>query len=97
MSAKNLVIVESPAKARTIAPFLGSDFEVKSTFGHIRDLPKKDLGVDIEKNFEPLYTISPDKKKIASELKTASKNKIVWLASDEDREGEAIAWHVCNI
>jgi len=94
---KNLVIVESPAKARTIAKFLGKDFEVKSSFGHVRDLPKKELGVDIEDGFKPSYQISPDKKKVASELKIAAKDTDVWLASDEDREGEAIAWHICNI
>lgn len=91
---KNLVIVESPAKARTIARYLGKEFEVKSSFGHIRDLPKKDIGVDIEKGFAPVYQISPDKKKVVSELKSAAKGSTVWLASDEDREGEAIAWHV---
>ncbi len=95
--AKNLVIVESPAKARTLASFLGSDYEVESTFGHLRDLPKKELGVDLEKNFEPKYEISPDKKQVAAKLKKAAKGKVVWLASDEDREGEAIAWHVCYI
>jgi DNA topoisomerase-1 len=92
--AKNLVIVESPAKAKTIAKFLGSDYEVKSSFGHIRDLPKKGLNIDIENNFEPLYEVSTDKKKIVSELKKAAKASEVWLASDEDREGEAIAWHL---
>jgi DNA topoisomerase-1 len=91
---KNLVIVESPAKAKTIAKYLGKDFEVKSSFGHIRDLPKKDIGVDVEKGFKPTYQISADKKKVVSELKTAAKGSTVWLASDEDREGEAIAWHV---
>ncbi len=95
--AKNLVIVESPAKAKTISPYVGKDFIVKSSFGHIRDLPKKELGVDIEHNFEPTYQISPDKKKIASELKTAAKGHTVWLATDEDREGEAIAWHICAV
>ena len=95
--AKNLVIVESPAKARTLKRFLGTDYELASTFGHIRDLPKKELGVDIEHNFEPKYEVSPDKQKAASELKKAAKGKVVWLASDEDREGEAIAWHVCQI
>jgi DNA topoisomerase-1 len=90
----NLVIVESPAKAKTIAKFLGKDFEVKSSFGHIRDLPKKDIGVDIKNGFEPKYEVSADKKKVVSELKTAAKGSTVWLASDEDREGEAIAWHV---
>ncbi|MDB5161121.1 MAG: topA [Candidatus Saccharibacteria bacterium] len=92
--AKNLVIVESPAKAKTIAKYLGKDYEVKSSFGHIRDLPKKDIGVDIEHEFKPTYQISPDKKKVVAELKSAAKGSIVWLASDEDREGEAIAWHV---
>lgn len=93
---KNLVIVESPAKAKTIAGYLGSDYQVKSSFGHIRDLPKKDLAVDIKHNFAPTYQISPDKKKVVSELKSAAKAATVWLASDEDREGEAIAWHLCE-
>jgi DNA topoisomerase-1 len=91
---RNLVIVESPAKAKTIAPFLGKDYSVKSSFGHIRDLPKKELGVDVAKHFKPIYQISPDKTKIVSELKSAAKGHTVWLASDPDREGEAIAWHV---
>jgi DNA topoisomerase-1 len=91
---KNLVIVESPAKAQTIAKFLGADFAVKSSFGHIRDLPKKEIGVDVDKDFKPTYQISPDKKKVVSELKSAAKGSTVWLASDEDREGEAIAWHI---
>jgi DNA topoisomerase-1 len=95
--AKNLVIVESPAKAKTIGSFLGSDYEIKSSFGHVMDLPKKGLGVDIKQNFTPTYEVSPDKQKVAAELKKASKNKTVWLASDEDREGEAIAWHITNI
>jgi DNA topoisomerase I len=95
--AKNLVIVESPAKAKTISRFLGGDYEIKSSYGHIRDLPKKGIGVDVDKRFEPTYEVSPDKKKVADELKRASKNKTVWLASDEDREGEAIAWHITNI
>src|SRR3989344_8346375 len=95
--AKNLVIVESPAKAKTIARYLGKDFEVMSSFGHIRDLPKKDIGVNIAKNFEPVYEVPPDKQKVANQLKTASKEAVVWLASDEDREGEAIAWHVCTL
>ena len=95
---KNLVIVESPAKARTIERYLGKDYTVKSSFGHIRDLPKKGLNIDIEHNFEPTYEISPDKKKVVSELKKAAQSaEQVWLASDEDREGEAIAWHVCYI
>lgn len=97
LMAKNLVIVESPAKAKTIGGYLGSDYEIKSSYGHIRDLPKKGLGVDVEKDFKPTYEISPDKEKVASELKKASKNKTVWLASDEDREGEAIAWHITNV
>ncbi len=95
--AKNLVIVESPAKAKTIGNFLGSDYEIKSSYGHIRDLPKKGIGVDITRGFKPTYEISPDKEKVARELKRASKNKTVWLASDEDREGEAIAWHITNV
>jgi DNA topoisomerase-1 len=93
--AKNLVIVESPAKAKTIEKYLGKDYSVMSSFGHIRDLPKKGLNIDIEHDFAPMYEISPDKKKIVNELKKASKTSTVWLASDEDREGEAIAWHLC--
>jgi DNA topoisomerase-1 len=91
---KNLVIVESPAKARTIEQFLGKDYVVKSSFGHIRDLPKKGLNIDIEKDFEPKYEVSADKKKVVAELKKAAQGSEVWLASDEDREGEAIAWHL---
>jgi DNA topoisomerase-1 len=95
MTKKHLVIVESPAKAKTIEGFLGGDFQVKSSFGHIRDLPKKGMSVDIAKNFEPSYEITSDKKKTVSELKKAAKDaQKVWLASDEDREGEAIAWHL---
>lgn len=96
MPAKNLVIVESPAKAKTIEKFLGSDFTVKSSFGHIRDLPKKGLNIDLDNDFKPTYAVSSDKKKVVSELKTAAKTQEVWLASDEDREGEAIAWHLCE-
>jgi DNA topoisomerase I len=93
--AKNLVIVESPAKAKTIERFLGSDFKVTSSFGHITDLPAKELGVDVEGDFTPKYIISNDKKSIVKELKALAKNaEMVWLASDEDREGEAIAWHL---
>src|ERR1700753_3455855 len=92
--AKNLVIVESPAKAKTIEQFLGKDYVVKSSFGHIRDLPKKGLNIDVDKNFEPKYEVSADKKKVVSELKKAAEQREVWLASDEDREGEAIAWHI---
>ena len=92
---ENLVIVESPAKAKTIERFLGSNYTVKSSFGHIRDLEKKDLGIDIENNFQPKYEISADKKAVVKELKALAKEaKTVWLASDEDREGEAIAWHL---
>jgi DNA topoisomerase-1 len=91
---KNLVIVESPAKAKTIEKFLGKDYTVKSSFGHIRDLPKKGLNIDIEKNFAPHYEVSADKKKVVSELRKAAAGSEVWLASDEDREGEAIAWHL---
>ena len=91
----NLVIVESPAKAKTIEKFLGKDFQVKSSMGHIRDLAKEDLGIDIKNNFKPNYIVPPDKKKIVTELKElVKKSRTVWLASDEDREGEAIAWHL---
>lgn len=94
---KNLVIVESPAKAKTIEGFLGKDFVVKSSYGHVRDLSKNQLSVDIEKGFEPQYEISADKKKLVSELKKLAKEaEVVWLASDEDREGEAISWHLFN-
>ena len=93
--AKNLVIVESPAKAKTIEKFLGKDFVVKSSFGHIRDLPSKDISIDIEHGFKPKYVISEDKGKVVGELKKeVAKADMVWLASDEDREGEAIAWHL---
>jgi DNA topoisomerase-1 len=94
---KNLVIVESPAKAKTIERFLGKDFIVRSSFGHVMDLAKKDLGVDIAKGFLPVYEISPDKKKIVSELKKFAKDaETIWLATDEDREGEAISWHLVS-
>src|SRR5882724_12598741 len=92
--SRNLVIVESPAKAKTIEKFLGKDYVVKSSFGHIRDLPKKGLNIDLEHNFEPHYEISADKKKVVSDLRKAASGHEVWLASDEDREGEAIAWHL---
>ena len=95
--AKNLLIVESPAKAKTIEKILGKDFQVKSCFGHIRDLAKADMGINIEKNFEPSYIISPDKEKVVAELKKLSKGADVWLATDEDREGEAISWHLCEV
>ena len=93
---KKLVIVESPAKAKTISGFLGKDYLVKSSFGHIRDLPKKGLNIDIEHGFEPQYEVSADKKKIVGELKKLAKDSEVLLASDEDREGEAIAWHLAQ-
>ena len=93
--ADNLVIVESPAKAKTIQKFLGNDYVVKSSFGHIRDLQDKKLSVDVDKNFAPEYVIPADKKRVVSELKKAAEaSKTVWLASDEDREGEAISWHL---
>lgn len=96
--AKNLVIVESPAKANTIQKYLGKNFEVKSSYGHIRDLPKNKLGVDVERDFLPEYQISSDKKKIVKELQEAVNNaEVVWLATDEDREGEAIAWHLYEV
>ncbi|RGU36331.1 type I DNA topoisomerase [Alistipes indistinctus] len=95
---ENLVIVESPAKAKTIEKFLGKEYTVKSSFGHIRDLSKKELGIDISNNFEPHYEIPADKKKVVGELdKLAKSAKTVWLASDEDREGEAIAWHLAQV
>lgn len=94
--AKNLLIVESPAKAKTIEKYLGKDFKVKSSYGHIRDLKTENMGVDVENDFEPHYEISPDKKKVVSELKGLTKNsQEIWLATDEDREGEAISWHLC--
>ncbi|OQA99313.1 MAG: DNA topoisomerase 1 [Bacteroidetes bacterium ADurb.Bin217] len=96
--AENLVIVESPAKAKTIEKFLGSQFIVKSSFGHVRDLSKKDLGINLKQNFEPQYEISADKKKLVADLKKYVKDaKTIWLASDEDREGEAIAWHLYEV
>ncbi len=95
---ENLVIVESPAKAKTIEKFLGKDYTVMSSYGHIRDLEKKGLGIEVEHSFTPLYEISPDKKKLVTELRKAVKSASnVWLASDEDREGEAIAWHLAEV
>ena len=95
--AKNLVIVESPAKAKTIEKFLGSDYQVESSYGHIADLPSKEIGVDVANGFKPKYEVSPDKKALVSKLKTLAKNaEMVWLASDEDREGEAISWHLAE-
>jgi DNA topoisomerase-1 len=96
--AKNLLIVESPAKAKTIEGILGKDFEVKSCFGHIRDLEKNDMGIDINNNFKPTYIIPADKEKVVKELRSiAKKSDEVWLASDEDREGESISWHLAEV
>src|SRR3982751_4806791 len=95
---KNLLIVESPAKAKTIEKILGSDFEVKSCYGHIRDLEKDDMGIDIKNNYKPRYKVPDDKLKVVKELKQiAKKSDEVWLATDEDREGEAISWHLCEV
>ena len=95
--AKNLVIVESPAKAKTIEKFLGKDFQVESSYGHIADLPSKELGIDVEGDFSPKYIVSADKKDVVKKLKNlVKKAETVWLASDEDREGEAIAWHLAE-
>ncbi|HRC15724.1 MAG TPA: DNA topoisomerase, partial [Bacteroidia bacterium] len=96
--AENLVIVESPAKAKTIEGFLGKDFVVKSSYGHVRDLAKTNNGIDIKNNFEPIYEVSEDKTKVIDELtKLSRKAKTVWLATDEDREGEAISWHLSEV
>ncbi|MBO9620099.1 MAG: type I DNA topoisomerase [Niabella sp.] len=96
--AKNLLIVESPAKAKTIEKFLGKDFQVKSSFGHIRDLEKAGMGIDIDKQFHPRYVVSEGKEKVVRDLKTlAAKSEEIWLATDEDREGEAISWHLCEV
>jgi len=96
--AKNLLIVESPAKAKTIEKILGSDFEVKSCYGHIRDLEREDMGIDIKNGYKPRYVVSDDKQKVVKELKSlAKKSEDVWLATDEDREGEAISWHLCEV
>jgi len=94
---KNLLIVESPAKAKTIEKYLGKEFKVKSSMGHIRDLEKNKNGVDIENDFAPNYIVSPEKTKVVKDLKEwVKKVEEVWLATDEDREGEAIAWHLCK-
>src|ERR1700739_3962393 len=96
--AKNLLIVESPAKAKTIEKFLGEDFQVKSCYGHIRDLEKNDMGIDIKNNFSPKYIVPEEKEKVVKELKSlAKKADEVWLASDEDREGESISWHLAEV
>ena len=95
--AKNLVIVESPAKGKTIEKFLGKDFKVVASMGHIRDLPQKSLGIDIENGFTPEYGISQDKEKTVNNLKKLAKSaEKVWIATDEDREGEAVGWHLCH-
>ncbi|MGB0839864.1 MAG: toprim domain-containing protein, partial [Chitinophagales bacterium] len=96
--AKNLMIVESPAKAKTIEKYLGKDFTVTSSYGHIRDLSKKKEGIDVDNNYTPIYEVSPKKKEVVKTLKSlAKKAEHVWLATDEDREGEAIAWHICEV
>ena len=96
--AKNLLIVESPAKAKTIEKILGSNFEVKSCYGHIRDLEKDDMGIDVKNNFRPRYIVPEEKRKVVNDLKQlAKKSGEVWLATDEDREGEAISWHLCEV
>src|SRR5437868_55119 len=98
--AKNLVIVESPAKAKTIEKYLGSDFHVLSSIGHIRSIVKKTKDgtppIDVKNGFETTYEVDPEKRKVITELKKAAKDATVWLATDEDREGEAIAWHLCE-
>ena len=95
---KNLIIVESPAKAKTIEKFLGKDYKVMSSFGHIRDLRKKNFSIDIENNYMPVYEIPTEKKDLVKQLKSAAAEAdMVWLASDEDREGEAIAWHLYEV
>src|SRR4051812_1507923 len=96
--AKNLLIVESPAKAKTIEKILGEDFQVKSCYGHIRDLEKDEMGIDVKNNFKPRYIVPDEKQKVVRELKQmAKKSDEVWLATDEDREGEAISWHLCEV
>ena len=96
--SKNLLIVESPAKAKTIEKILGDEFEVRSCYGHIRDLEKVDMGIDLKNKFAPRYTVPSEKEKVVKELKSLSKKaKEVWLASDEDREGESISWHLAEV
>src|SRR5688572_32191335 len=96
--AKNLLIVESPAKAKAIEKILGEDFEVKSCYGHIRDLEKEEMGIDIKNNYTPRYKVPEEKEKVVADLKRlAEKSGEVWLATDEDREGEAISWHLCEV
>src|SRR5436853_27055 len=96
--AKNLLIVESPAKAKTIEKILGEDFEVRSCYGHIRDLKKEEMGIDVNNNYKPTYIVPEEKQKVVKELKQfAKKSNEIWLATDEDREGEAISWHLCEV
>ena len=96
--SKNLIIVESPAKAKTINKFLGKDYVVTSCYGHVRDLPDSGLNIDIENGFEPNYAVSEDKEKVIKELKKLAKDASdIYLATDEDREGEAISWHLCDV
>jgi DNA topoisomerase I len=96
--SKNLVIVESPAKAKTIEGYLGKDFTVKSSFGHVRDLSTKDLGIEVNNQFKPMYEVMPDKKKVIADLKKlVESSEVIWLATDEDREGEAISWHLAEV
>ena len=96
--SKNLLIVESPAKAKTIEKILGEDFEVRSCYGHIRDLEKADMGIDLKNKFAPRYSVPSEKEKVVKELKSMTKKaKEVWLASDEDREGESISWHLAEV
>ncbi len=95
---KNLLIVESPAKAKTIEKYLGGDFVVRSSYGHVRDLAKGNKAIDIDNDFKPEYVVTPEKKKVVKELKDfVKKSDEVWLATDEDREGEAISWHLCKV
>ncbi|MBU4511882.1 DNA topoisomerase I, partial [Patescibacteria group bacterium] len=93
--SKNLVIVESPTKAKTISRFLGNDFKIESSYGHLRDLPKDEMGVDTKDNFKPTYVVSPKNEKNVAKLKQmAGKSDAIYFATDEDREGEAISWHL---
>src|SRR5436305_14707849 len=93
--SKSLVIVESPSKAKTINKYLGKDFEVLASVGHIKDLPKKDIGIDFENDFQPTYDTIPGKEKVIKQLKAAAKDAdTIWIATDHDREGEAIGWHI---
>src|SRR5579884_2029797 len=97
MKLKHLVVVESPAKARTLEKYLGRDFQVKASLGHVRDLPKSSLGVDTDNDYEPKYLVPTDKRRLVKDLKTSAKSAgDVYLATDPDREGEAIAWHLMN-